>query len=377
MTGTVTRAGATPGERRALARLLGRRMGNGTTLSLRLEALETELVQAGIAADLVSAIMVLTGPVINIHDEQAQERAVVEAAVARMRTGVHREKPWYQGWLEQLRSDGTLTRLHRRGDLGLAEQAAQVLGRLPADDLTTLPVLAEHAVGDTKALAGGSPLARLVLRALAAWHHQPIPQGRTADRALWLRANVVADDLASQVLVLNLPGQETHLLGRWLGEAAEHALPFRVTLHQLDSFEVTPAARRIFVCENPAVLRMAASRLGPRGGPLVCTEGVPSAACLRLLLTAVRSGARLHWHADLDWAGLRMTNDAIQRFDAIPWRMTSSDYLRGLDRGESEPLRGSPVESLWAPELSAALRQHGRAVMEERVLEDLLADLSG
>ena len=86
-------------------------------------------------------------------------------------------------------------------------------------------------------------------------------------------------------------------------------------------------------------------------------------------------GARVHWHADLDWTGLRTTADAVRRFGATPWRMTGPDYLAGLARGESEPLRGTPTGSPWDPSLAEELHRHGRAVMEERVLADLLTDL--
>ena len=374
LTGEVTRANATGGERTAAARLLGRPAGSGASLSVRLETLDREITLSGMAPDLRTAIETLTGPLTERPAAMAAEQRIIASAMAALNPGSHRDEVWYQTWLESLRGDGTLTRLSRRGDLKLLTSAVRILERLPAPALVTLPVLAEHSLGDTKALAG-TPLARLVLRALASWHDQPVPQGRQAERQLWLRAGVVADDLASQVLVLNLPGREQHVVAQWLREAAETALPFRLTLHQLDTAPVTPVGPEIYVCENPAVLRMAAAQLGPRCAALVCTEGVPSAACTRLLSAASEGGVRLHWHADFDWAGVRMTNDAIRRFGADPWRMSVADYQAGLERGESEPLRGSPTSSSWDPQLGLALAQHGRAVMEERVLDDLLHDV--
>jgi uncharacterized protein (TIGR02679 family) len=375
LTGEVTRANATAGERTAVARLLGRPVGSGASLSVRLETLDREIARSGMAPDLRTAVETLTGPLIVRPAVQAAEHEVIASLVAAMSSGPHRDAVWYRAWIESLQADGTLTRLSRRGDLELAASAAHIISRLPSPTLVTLPVLAEHSVGDTKALAA-TPLARLVLRALARWHDQAMPHGRQAERQLWLRAGVVADDLASQVLVLNLPGHEQHVVARWLREAAEAALPFRLTLHQLDTAPVTPVGPDIYVCENPAVLRIAAAQLGQRCAALVCTEGVPSAACIRILSAAAESGVRLHWHADFDWAGLRMTNDAIRRFGADPWRMSVADYRAGLERGESEPLRGSPATSSWDPELGSELARHGRAVMEERVLDSLLQDVA-
>lgn len=56
--------------------------------------------------------------------------------------------------------------------------------------------------------------------------------GSAERRDLWDRAGVLVDDLASPVLVLNLPA-EADGLGEWLTGAARYGTPFQVTLHQL------------------------------------------------------------------------------------------------------------------------------------------------
>jgi uncharacterized protein (TIGR02679 family) len=207
---------------------------------------------------------------------------------------------------------------------------------------------------------------------------------------------VATDDLASQVLVLNIrAGGE--LLGRWLTEAAEAGEPFRVTLHQLTTMPIMPLAIDLRVCENPAVLRAAAGQLGERSAPLVCTEGEPSVACYQLLRAAVATGTRIHWHNNFDWPGLRMTAAAIRRLGAAPWLMGADDYraalaagsadLRGGDppatprRGASsasgyEPLRGPAAASPWDGRLAGLMQASGRAVTEERLLPVLLAELA-
>jgi uncharacterized protein (TIGR02679 family) len=172
--------------------------------------------------------------------------------------------------------------------------------------------------------------------------------------------------------VLGLPASGG-VLGRWLTEAAAMGMPFRVTLHQLSTMPVLVDVPSVYVCENPAVLRAAAAELGSRCAPLVCTEGIPSAACHRLLAAA----PQLHWRGDFDWTGLRTTAAAVVRYGAVPWRMSAADYSTALAGGDSEPLKGSPVMSPWDPELADRMRSAGRAVMEERLVPRLVSDLDG
>jgi len=198
------------------------------------------------------------------------------------------------------------------------------------------------------------------------------PVTQAARRALWEASGVVVDDLASQVLVLNVPASGSPL-GGWLTESAALGMPFRITLHQLTSMPVTLGIAELRVCENPAVLRAAAAELGPRCAPLACTEGIPSAACHQLLGQA----AMLRWRGDFDWTGLRVVTAAIARYGAAPWRMGADDYLAALAVGESEALKGPPAESAWDSRLAAEMRTSGRAVMEERLIPLLLGDLDG
>ncbi|MFE0732560.1 TIGR02679 family protein [Streptomyces antibioticus] len=317
--------------------------------------------------------------------ERADEQSRREQALTSAHSSRLAGQGWFAVWLDRIAADGTLTRLVRRGDVSLLDAAVRVLERLAGDRLPAhppavlpLPVLAEWATGDTKALVPGAPLEQLVLRALAqrAGDGTAVPRDRAGRRALWESAGAIADDLASQVLVLNIGAEGDTVVCDWLRDATDFGIPFRLTLHQLATDPVVPAARTIFVCENPAVLRAAAGELQDTAAALVCTEGVPSAACHRLLGDAVRAGARLHWRADFDWTGLRITADAVARHGAHPWRMTAADYTVALGEGESTPLAGPPAASPWGPALALAMEASGSAVMEERLLPALLSDLT-
>jgi uncharacterized protein (TIGR02679 family) len=374
--GTVTLVGATADQRRAAGRLLGHGMGRGTSLSIPLPDVEAALRRAGAALDLRAAVESLIGPVRDRAAERATEVRQFQDALDGARRSPLAEARWHLAWLEEISRDGSLTRLVRHGQGTLLTQATAVLERLPAgtdEPAVLLPALAEAVTGDPKALEG-TPLAGLVLRALARREGVPVPPDREAERALWTAAGVVIDDLASQVLVLNIRAGGDRL-GGWLTEAAEAGEPFRITLHQLTAMPVMPLAIDMRVCENPAVLRAAASQLGAGSVPLVCTEGEPSVACYRLLQYAVTTGTRIHWHSDFDWPGLRITATAIRRLNAAPWLMGAADYEVALP-SSSEPLKGAPAASPWDPRLAELMHSSGRAVTEENHLAALLADLA-
>jgi uncharacterized protein (TIGR02679 family) len=374
--GTVTLVGATAEQRRAAARLLGHRTGRGTSLSISLPEVDAALRRAGLPSGLRTAVESLTGPVRDRAAERSAEIRQFQDALDGARRSPLAVAQWHLAWLEEISRDGTLTRLVRHGQGDLLAQATAVLERLPAgtdESAVLLPVLAEAVSGDTKAL-DATALSSLVLRALALREAVPMPSGRDAERALWTAAGVVTDDLASQVLVLNVRAAGEQL-GAWLTDAAEAGEPFRITLHQLTVMSIMPLAIDLRVCENPAVLRAAAAQLGPDSAPLVCTEGEPSVACYRLLQAAVSTGTRIHWHSDFDWPGLRTTAAAIRRLGATPWLMGADDYRAALP-ASTESLKGPRADSPWDPRLAELMQASGRAVTEERQLTALLTELA-
>ena len=321
----------------------------------------------------------LDGPLRDRPTERMLDARRREAAAAAAAGSVLAAEPWYREWVSALQADGSITRLVRRDDELLLGQAVGILEFLQARDPgepIPLPVLAERLTGDTKALLAGGPLAGLVLRALARRSGlDGAPRDRAGQRALWEAYGAIADDLASQVLVLNVRCTGDDMVSGWLNDAAGTGIPFRLTLQQAARVSA-PAAEDIYVCENPAVLRVAAAELGADGAALVCTEGVPSAACHALLGKAASRGARLHWRADFDWAGLRIVGAAMSRHRARPWRMTARDYRDALARGESTPLTGPEAASPWDPRLASLMAEHDRAVMEERLIAMLITDLT-
>ncbi|GAA0740768.1 DUF2399 domain-containing protein [Dactylosporangium roseum] len=364
--GVITLAAPTQDERLVVIGVTGaHRSANAARLTVRLAELDEHL-RAVHGTGLIETVSA-SAPLRNRPADAKREASARDALVSIANDGRHAGTAWYADWLERMRRDGTMTRIVRAG-LPFAD-LVRVLDALPADG-EPVPVFADRVLHDTKALTDG-PLRGLLLRAVSGWQGVPQPVGREQERQLLEAVGLVSDDLASQVLVLNVPATGG-LVGSWLTEAATAGVPLRVTLHQLRLAPLRLRCEEVYVCENPAVLRAAVTVHAGRSRPLVCTEGVPSAAAHHLLRAMVDGVIR--WRNDFDWAGVRMTAAAFDRYpQAVPWRMSVENY----DPGPSGPaLIGVPAETPWDPRLRTAMVANGRAMMEERLLPALLADLA-
>lgn len=367
-------------ERKAIIGITGVRQPTGTRrLTVSLAELDAALVRAtglGLAAVLAE----LGGP---LRDRPAEAAGLATARTELIELAeaspLHQSCEWYRTWLAELAADGTLTRLAPPGQKSWLTQAVRVLeylaGRADGTGPIALPALAAQLTGDPKSLNHGSTLSTLVLRALALKAGAGRPADAASRREVWDLADVIVDDLASRILVLNVPADGSGL-AEWLTDAARYGTPFQVTLHQLATFPLAISHPVIFVCENPAVLRRACAELGADCPPLVCTEGQPSTAFRRLARIAVAGGAELRYHGDFDWPGVAIAADVIDRHQARPWLMSADDYLAGATAGERyQELTGLPVPTPWDPRLAEAMRATGRAVYEENVADHLLTSL--
>ncbi|MBK1724256.1 TIGR02679 family protein [Thiocystis violacea] len=366
----VSIADPTAQERRALDELLGRRPSSGKRLGLPLRQLEDTLRRAGLAQDLRAAMEGLGGPLRDLSEERADRqqawRQVFDSqSVEARRLGA-------AAWLLALEAEGVLKRLADQDPARaetLLRQALSVLHCLPEQG-KTLSTLAAGCLGDAHGLDAGQPVATLVRRALAA-----DDQTRSTDE-LWAAAGVlVGGGISSTVLALNLPAAGDGATAAIIRTAAGSGEPLYLTLRQLLRAPPvwTPGANPISICENPAVVAEAANALGLNCAPLICTRGQPSAAVTTLLNQLAGAGARLRYHGDFDWPGIRIANGIINRHGAVPWRMSAADYREAADSGK--PLIDDLVAAAWDPELSRAMQARGQVIEEERVIQALLTDL--
>ncbi len=396
--GVVTLADASSAQRRAAQRLLGRPPRAGRAVSLSLQAVDEVLRGSGACADgLEAAVLALTGPVFVRTEALAAERLAWERAFAPLSdlvSGlVHAGAPAGESlaiWLERLRGSGAVKRAEPdpQAAQALLEQLAAVLEALPADG-QPLAGFAARVAGGAHALDEGRPLAALALgavRALAKLAGPGPDESHTeARREAWASVGVLCDELSSVVLALGLPGEQQTASGRILWVARESGQPLWLTLRQLvrdmpnwaSTSREGLSGQTVYICENPAVVAVAADRLGSECAPLVCTNGQPGVATMLLLRALVASGARLVHHSDFDWGGIRIGNVLHRRLAVEPWQFDTEAYMHAAGAAAArQSLVGAPVHASWDPRLSETMRRAGQRIEEELVLDGLLADLT-
>ena len=379
LSGSVSLSHPDDAERKAIIGITGQYRDMRTNrIAVRLADLD-RAVRETIGRGLPELLAELGGPLRDRPAERSVLAGARDTAIGEAETSsLCLSCAWYRDWLAEIGRDGSLTKLINQGEQARLGQAVRVLeylaGRQGAPVL--LPALAADVTGDTKALNHGTLLSTLVLRALAIKTGMGRPGTAGERRDLWEASDVVIDDLASRVLVLNLTAEGAGL-AEWLVGAARRGVPLYVTLHQLMTLPLTIRGAVVYVCENPAVLRHAAAELGAGSAPLLCTEGQPSTAFHQLAEVVVGGGGQLRYHGDFDWPGLAIASAVMRRHSAKPWRMNADDYLAGIRvHAEHVLLSGTPQPTPWDPELGKAVIATGRVLFEESVAHDLIGDLS-
>lgn len=353
-----------PHELDTLGGLMGRRPRGTASVMVDLDEIDAALARADLAATLRDALERLDGPLVHRPTARASREAAWAAVAAGART------PALAALLSTPGGLGLLKRLARQ-DTGVAhrlcEAADAVLARLPAAGLPRAQLAAE-CLGDAHALDDGRPVATLVLAARRTEAEDDDPEEKR--RVQWARAGVLVNELARATLLLNVPAERA---------LAPDGEPFYASLRLLlrDPPRWRVSGRTVFVCENPNIVAIAADRLGPRAGSLVCTDGMPAAAQRTLLAQLGDAGAALLYHGDFDWPGLTIANMVISTFAARPWRFSAADYAKAAPRlpDHGQRLKGRPVAANWDAALAKTMAAHDRPVPEETVAEDLLSDL--
>lgn len=336
-----------------------------------------EVLREATGRDTRAVVADLLGPV----GDRAADRARGEAERARLWRWladhpVVAGQPALRDWAAHLRRSG-LVNGSVADTRGVLERAFTVLERLPATG-EPLPSFAEHTVADPHGLDDGTRLAGLVLRALAAQFGVEPPGSADQRRLLWERAGVSVDEVSAVVVAAGLRPHGDALACRITRACADEGQAAVLTLAHLRPLHgLTVPEPGVRVVENPSVVAKALRRFGPRCPPLVCTSGWPNSAGILLLRLLAGSGARLHYHGDLDGEGVRIAAYVLDKTGAEPWRMSAADYVTALRDRPHGPDPGRITEAPWDPHLAAAMRERRVAVVEERVTDLLLGDLDG
>jgi uncharacterized protein (TIGR02679 family) len=359
-------------QRSALADLLGlaRLPGEYVTVSLLdLDEVLAESVGCG-AREVVSRLI---GPVGDrAADRERDDAARHELWAWLLGHAVVVAQPALISWADAIRRSGLIGGSVTSTREVLAD-ALSVIAELPAAG-EPLPVLAERVLGDTHKLDDGTRCSGLVLRALAAIFDVDPPANAQERRALWDRAGIADDDLSSVVLAAGIWATGPDIASRLLRACADAGHAAVLTLGHIRSSDLAgglPAEAWVF--ENPSVLALALARFGRQCPPVVITAGWPNSAAIALLGKLTAAGTVLRYHGDFDGEGLRIAAAIAARTGAIPWRMTSADYLTAVGQG---PSVGRVTEAPWDADLAGHLSRVGVTVSEERVAARLLDELS-
>lgn len=289
------------------------------------------------------------------------------------------EEPILRKWLEDEQRRGAMRSdpaLRRR----LLHDALAVLKHLPITPRTALTVLSANVLGQAHALDPG-PLSSLILRALALRGSQPLPTSREEERWLWTDFGVVPDELSSRVLTHGFRPAGTSPLAQILNIASAEGTPSVITLQQLDRHflnqtdPLLPEGATVWMCENVAVIWTAAEKLGPGCPPILCVEGWPSAAAVRLITHLATAGVLMSHHGDFDKSGLEIVNYLIA-LGAKPWRMTAADFTDAAARLPHLPRLDNVLpENIWDDNLAQDMRMAAVQLEEEHLVIELINEL--
>ena len=372
----------TPAEQEALALMMGKPPGAARSMRIDIEQLDGSLRAAGIADSLRTALEMLDGPI--------EDRAALREARLLQWAQVIGAERWHAAlriWLQTPMAATLLRRLARSDHLAaeqLLDRASCVMRRLPAAGITRAQLAAE-TLGNAHALDSGHPTATIVLAALREERRSdvaPVTEEQNSEalrsperaREIWARAGVLVNELARPALCLNLPLPSQASIGLPAGDPDYLSLRTLLRTPRTWHLEGLP----IYVCENPNIVAIAADKLGPSCAPLVCTEGMPAAAQRTLLTQLTCAGARLLYHGDFDWPGLRIANFVMRTWPALPWRFSAADYESAVSRAPHtiRDLGDASVLASWEDSLTATMKNRGLAIAEEAVVAQLLEDLA-
>jgi uncharacterized protein (TIGR02679 family) len=373
-------------EHAALASLLGRPLRYTNSLQVDVRLIDTAFQNAGIAASLRDALEQLDGPIANLATTRLELQTMWSDVLGGC---THRE---LIGLLQAPAGIGLLKRLARQSPpaaLQLCRRVEAVLQRLPASGITRSQ-LAADVLGDAHALDSGQPTATL---ALTVWRQviartdysnddvdsEPTGDGELElgggaerDRDVWAKAGVLVNELARPVLFLNLPVRDA---GNYQSPGEPVYASLRSLLRSPPSWDVADC--RVYVCENPNLVAIAADHWGSDCAPLVCTDGMPAAAQRCLLSQLAKARAQLFYHGDFDWPGVRIGNHVMCEHGAQPWRFGASDYEAAVEgaSGLGQALTGKAARALWDEGLMTAMQRHELSIAEEALAASLLKDL--
>lgn len=379
LSGTVVLEEPSESERLAIAGVFGLKVASGP-LHLDLTTLDASLRASRFAITLEEALRLVAEENAAPPQPPPAIPGVEVMSSWRQQASGHpivQRRPELLHWLVRLEEERLPEQLAPGREDILVRSVLDVVASLPSPGESLRP-MAFRLLGDHHALDVGQPAGELVLRALAIMARRPVATQPEERRKLWHWAGVERDEVSSDVLTLGLRPTASTALCRAISVLAHQGEPMRLTLRQISRSDLRMAAgTTVFVCHHPVVVAAAADRYPAGSRPLVVAGERPGPAALALLKNLSMGGAKLRYHGDFDWHGIRVANDLYRTFPFQPWRFRAADYLEASRHQNLAPdLVGHPVYARWDDGLADAMVQEGKAIEEERLLASLLRDLA-
>lgn len=375
---SVTLDGLSTQEREAIANLFGLHDLPGEIYRVRIDLLEQTLSASRLAATVKQVLEALGGPLANRRqerlDSETSKKTFWDAA---KKHPLASRLPFYNDWLDDLRKARVYDPEAPADSTRLLDLAISAVVRLPEAGISR-SVLAAEIAGDAHALDYGERLSVMVLRAAARMTGAGFEPSAGAQRSLWDQVGVSCDPLSSDVIILGLRTLGDSYLDNFLNASAQKGVPVKLTLQQVRLLDVKVApGTSVFVCENPAVVAHVSDHLGPDCAALVCTNGIATSAVNKLLTGLKACNALISFHGDFDWGGIRIMNHLYSKFEGTPWRFGAREYEEAIRKGLGHSnLEPKPVKALWDPKLHDAMVSGRKKIHEEKLVADLLQDLS-
>ena len=296
-------------------------------------------------------------------------------------------------WLEGLKTPGCpgrllLTRALKEDPRQAGIALQQALGCLRwleehPGQRVRLAVLSAEVTTDPHALDGDTLTGRLLIQMLA-WVQGVSPPNNVAEREeLFLQFAILLDSISSTVaqvgLILETETGE-HPAWQALRLGYEIATLTPANLNRISSCR-SPSGR-VYCVENQMVFSQLTDHADRFHSPLVCTSGQPSAAALRLLDLLAKSGTAIYYAGDFDGKGLDIAAQMVERYGDLVhlWRLTPEDYERCRSEVPLSEISFNQLSSARVVQhipVAEAVRAKRLAGYQERLLEDMLADLTG
>lgn len=244
-----------------------------------------------------------------------------------------------------------------------------------------LAVFAAEISGNPHYFDRGTLAGQLLISAISWKNNSELPQCAYRWRELLLEAGIVPDSVSSFVHAYGLHIQTTEGYHTAFEAFCNLGEPFVITLENLKNVVGVAAKRnKVYVVENEMVFSYLVNHVSKDRAAIVCTSGQPRAVAFELVSFMVDGGMTIYYSGDMDPEGIDIADRLWKQYgDSIRvWRMSPADYENGISREIIDEARMSKLERVENPllrETVKCLKEKRMSAYQENILDDLVKDV--